>query len=501
MTSAPSTATSTVAEVLAPVTGSIEQVVARVARREIAWGDWARLVFATLARTLLFSIIGALLWTALPTAFGWTSTTVMSNSMAPRFFAGDVIVSMPAAKADLVPGRVILVDDPDHEGRLRMHRLERVEDGKYFTKGDANPEADSSPVTLAHIHGIAVLRAPLVALPIVWTAEHRWMLDAAAAIGLASLVILAGTDRHLRRRRDENDVPISRPRRRNRGRTARLGVGVAALLTTSAMLVAGQAHSAFASTGASNAANGFAAQALGNDWCAGTTGVTAPLDSPTFSWRFNEGGGTVAGDTTANARTGTFSTSGVARVAGACSAGGSYITLNGSGSVNPTSATATATPNTYSIEAWFNAPTNSTGGRIIGYGNSQTGTSGSYDRHVYMNSLGQLTFGVYSGGYKTATSLLSYKDGAWHHMVAVMDGTTGGAGTGMKLYVDGTLVASLAQATSEGTTGFWRVGADNIGGWPLATTPGGFVGSIDNAAVYSTALTQAQVTAHKNAGR
>ncbi|TPW77621.1 LamG-like jellyroll fold domain-containing protein [Schumannella soli] len=503
MTSAPSTATSAVADVLAPVTGSIEQVVARVARREIAWGDWARLVFATIARTLLFSIIGALLWTALPTVFGWTSTTVMSNSMAPRFFAGDVIVSMPASKADLVPGRVILVDDPDHAGRLRMHRLERVEDGQYFTKGDANPEADSSPVTLKHIHGIAVLRAPLVAVPIVWTAEHRWMLDAAAAIGVVSLVILAGTDRHLRRRRDENDVPISRPRRRNRGRTARLAVGVAALLTTSGMLVAGQAHSAFAASGA-NTGNSLAAQAAGNDWCSGASGTAGALDSPTFAWRFNEVSGTTAADTSGNARTGTLSsTANVTRTAASCTAGGGYITLNGSGSVNPTSSTTTATPYVYSLEAWINAPTTSTGGRILGFGNSQTGTSGNYDRHIYMNTSGQIVFGTYNGGYKTINSTASLKDGAWHHIVATMDGSQLGlTGTGMKLYVDGALVASNATyLTSEATTGFWRVGADNISGWPGTPTVGGFVGSIDDAAVYSTALTAAQVTTHKNAGR
>ncbi|TPW76908.1 LamG-like jellyroll fold domain-containing protein [Schumannella sp. 10F1B-5-1] len=492
MTSAPSTAALPVAAVRV-----------RSERRQIAWADWTRLVLATLARTIIFSIVGALLWTAVPSLFGLTSTTVMSNSMAPRLFAGDVVVSMPVSTSELVPGRVILVDDPDHEGRLRMHRLVRVEDGQYFTKGDANPDADSSSVTRSAIHGVAVLRAPMVALPIVWTAEHRWMLDAAAALGVIALVALAGCDRHLRRRRDENDVPMSRPRRRRRGATARLAVGIAVLLTTTGMLVAGQAHAAFA-TPTANPTNTLVAQAVGNDWCAGVPGSAAVLDSPTFSWRFNEGSGTTAADSGANARTGTLSsTTNVTRTSGSCTSGtSSYVTLNGSGSVNPTSATANATPYVYSLEAWILAPTTSTGGRILGFGNSQTGTSSSYDRMIYLNTNGQIVFGTYNGGYRTIAGTASLKDGAWHHVVATMDGSQLGlTGTGMKLYVDGALVASnTTYLTSEATTGFWRVGLDNISGWPGAPAVGGFVGSIDSAAVYSTALTQTQVTAHRAAG-
>ncbi len=54
-------------------------------------------------------------------------------------------------------------------------------------------------------------------------------------------------------------------------------------------------------------------------------------------------------------------------------------------------------PQTFSVEGWFNTTTN-TGGKLIGFGNNQTGMSRNYDRHIYMMNDGQLVFGVYNGG-------------------------------------------------------------------------------------------------------
>ncbi len=50
-------------------------------------------------------------------------------------------------------------------------------------------------------------------------------------------------------------------------------------------------------------------------------------------------------------------------------------------------------PTVYSEEAWFKTTT-TRGGKIIGFGSNQTGTSSSYDRHVYMQNNGQLVFGT-----------------------------------------------------------------------------------------------------------
>lgn len=152
-----------------------------------------------------------------------------------------------------------------------------------------------------------------------------------------------------------------------------------------------------------------------------------------------------------------------------------------------------AGPQTFSVEAWFKTTTTS-GGKIVGFGNSSTGTSGNYDRHIYMTNSGQLTFGVYAGSTKTVTSPKSYNDGEWHHAVGTL------SAAGLVFYVDGLKVGSDAGTTSaQDFAGVWRVGADNLSGWPNRPTSDFFAGTIDDVAVYPSALSVAQIRAHYTA--
>ena len=54
-------------------------------------------------------------------------------------------------------------------------------------------------------------------------------------------------------------------------------------------------------------------------------------------------------------------------------------------------------PVTYSEECWFRTTT-TTGGKLMGFGYRQASTSSAYDRHVYMQNDGRLTFGVCDRG-------------------------------------------------------------------------------------------------------
>ena len=83
-----------------------------------------------------------------------------------------------------------------------------------------------------------------------------------------------------------------------------------------------------------------------------------------------------------------------------------------------------------------------------------------------------------------------YNDGQWHHVV----GTQGA--TGMALYVDGARSRANGQTNNQGYNGYWRVGGDNLGGWPNQPTSNFFDGTIDDVAVYPTALTLTKVDAH-----
>ncbi|WP_354576115.1 LamG-like jellyroll fold domain-containing protein [Frigoribacterium sp. UYMn621] len=153
-------------------------------------------------------------------------------------------------------------------------------------------------------------------------------------------------------------------------------------------------------------------------------------------------------------------------------------------------------PTTYSIETWIKTTTTS-GGKIIGYGsgipktnNSAATLSGSYDRQVYMDNSGRLTFGIYSGGVSAIRSANAYNDGTWHHIVA----TQGSAG--MKLFVDGVKVGQNAVSANQSYLGNWHVGGDNMSGWPNQPSSNYFGGTIDDTAVYPNVLSAQQVANH-----
>ena len=163
--------------------------------------DWSRLVVATAARGVLVVLLGLAFWAAAPTLVGWTSTTTVTGSMEPRVRVGDVVVSKPVPSSELRVGQVLLADDPDHEGRLRFHRFaEPGETDHLVTKGDANPEVDSSPVHVDAVHGIGTLRVPWIGLPVTWARDGDVARLGLLVASVAVLLALSTIDGELRRR-------------------------------------------------------------------------------------------------------------------------------------------------------------------------------------------------------------------------------------------------------------------------------------------------------------
>jgi PKD repeat protein len=155
----------------------------------------------------------------------------------------------------------------------------------------------------------------------------------------------------------------------------------------------------------------------------------------------------------------------------------------------------TPAPSNFTMEAWVKTGS-SFGGKIIGLGNKTSGLSSSYDRHLYMTNGGKIVFGVYPGTNKTVQSPAAYNNNKWHHVVGTLSATTG-----MRLYVDGALVGSDATTTSASpATGYWRIGGDNLTGWPSAPVSSYLNGSIDDVAVYPAALSAAKVSSHFGVG-
>ncbi|KQS09112.1 hypothetical protein ASG04_09510 [Curtobacterium sp. Leaf183] len=162
--------------------------------------EWGRVVVATLARGVVVTLLGLALWAAAPAVVGWHPTTVMTGSMEPRLRPGDVVVSRPVPPAELRLGQVLLADDPDQPRHLRLHRAVTAgPDGTIVTKGDANSQRDSTPIARSAVHGVAVLRIPVVATPIVWMRTGEWTKVALLALVFAATLWLCTVDGSLRR--------------------------------------------------------------------------------------------------------------------------------------------------------------------------------------------------------------------------------------------------------------------------------------------------------------
>jgi signal peptidase I len=443
-----------------------------------------RLISTVLARVVLFVVAGCLFWSALPTLWGWTTTTVMSDSMAPLVRTGDIVVAMPISDPAASIGRVILFDDPDHPGLLRLHRLVApAPDGRLITRGDANAAADSSPVSVDAVRGVAIMRTPALGMPYVWAREGRWELILGAAAVMVALSVVAFGQGSARR--------VARPTRASRVVPTALSV-IAAVSVVGVVGAGGSAHAAY-STQSPNAANSLTASAAFA--CLGQV----PLDSPYLLYALDEAPGTSAIDSSGNGRTGTV-LPGATREAGDCTGTDPSLALDGTVSSGITvPGAAIAPPDTFSVEIWFRT-TSSRGGQLIGFGESATGTSAVADRNIWMRSNGALRFSIREDNtVRTLNAPGTYRDGLWHHAVATL------SSSGMRLYVDGALVASNNRDTAYhydpyGSDGFWRVGGDTTAGMS-GVDDATLVSSIDNAAVYTTALTASQVAAHYAAGR
>ena len=212
---------------------------------------------------------------------------------------------------------------------------------------------------------------------------------------------------------------------------------------------------------------------------------------PVNYWPLDESSGTAAYDWMSG-NDATLSASGVTRGAAGpdLTTPSKATTFSGSNNVSGASSVLQEGPQVFSVEAWFK--TSSTrGGKIVGFGSSATGSSSSYDRHIYLSNSGQVTFGVYPGTTRTITSAAGYNNGQWHQVV----GTLGP--DGMMLYVDGVSVGARGDTTSaQGYGGYWRFGGDSLGSWPTAGTSVWLNGDISDVAVYNKVLRRSEVDAH-----
>jgi signal peptidase I len=512
---------------------------ARYARR--------RLYAGLVGRSWLWFIVGCLAITLVPILFGWRPYVVESGSMEPRINIGDVILASPVTDRAEVLGRVIVFNSSSKRGEILTHRVVRFDGSEQLvTKGDANRIEDTGRIKMSDVRGLGRLLVRWVGLPLVWIQTKQWLflLLFLASLWLAGVAVIrdheeddddqftAGPDGadppegHVVGPATPTRTPVTlaasrrfrlpgagtqRAMARASARLARPGLVLRAgfVLVSALVLLIPATMASFAATTKSTT----------DSWTVPNWDYTTEVKNlgPYLYWKLDEtGAATTAADSSGNARTGTYNTNGSATYFTRLPGGGGFttdlpndaVTLNNAAScINTAAGAAVAGPATLSLIIWFKAPaTYKTGGKLIGFETPRTGVGlagagGTYDRHIYMDGNGRIWFGVYNAAAITISSGAGLNDGAWHMAVA----TIGAAG--MHLYIDGAQVATNANTLAEATTGWWRVGCGNLAGWGTPNwsgpnSPGGsspaanfpFLASLDEATVFTTQLTAAQVS-------
>ncbi|MEJ7871421.1 MAG: LamG domain-containing protein [Rubrobacteraceae bacterium] len=208
-------------------------------------------------------------------------------------------------------------------------------------------------------------------------------------------------------------------------------------------------------------------------------------DSPVGYWRFEEISGTIMQDETTNNNDLTAQGSPTLGVVGAVDKGASapgttqYFTI-------ATAATYTISE-IFTIEAWIKR-------------NTTTSAMGVFIHNV-VNQESRARVGVNPSGYvelnnkdgvARCVSSIPINDTNWHHVIISKAGST----ASNKIYVDG-----LDKTGTTTTTGFSTTAT--YGTWLRGTSTGNVTitgnGSIDECAIYSTALSDARIQAHYNA--
>jgi signal peptidase I len=435
-----------------------------------AGSGWTRLLLVLASRAYRAMLLTLTVVAAAPLAAGWGSYVVASASMQPSMAPGDVVLARPTATDHRVRvGRVYVFDDPARAGRLLVHRVvERRDDGDYTTAGDANDVTDLAPLEPAAIRAQALLLVPLVGLPVHWARTRDWLpLLLWVLVSSAAFVLAA------------QRLDTQRPPRPGRSRAA---VATAVAVGAVAAGTAGSAGATFTDR----------TTASGSEWAAGAWTqpyVGAVLaDSPRFLWLLDEQAGTTtAQDRSGNAFLGDYRSAAVLGRPGALP-NNPGTSMSTSGGLALTSAYTAGSPDTHSMELWFRAGPGSAG-PLIGLGSSTTtGTPPQEDRVVRLAPSGQITYGDWDSNPRSIIATPgAYDDGAWHHLVVVSTAANGGRQSTV-IHVDGVARASGLTSKVDAYSSHVRVG----GGSGAAA----FTGSVDNVAVYHSALSASRVAAH-----
>lgn len=202
-------------------------------------------------------------------------------------------------------------------------------------------------------------------------------------------------------------------------------------------------------------------------------------DTPSAWWRMDQTTGQILDSVGVNHSTSLSGTPTYSQTAAAGMGSSTAILLDGSTEAfSVPDATALDRGDTLTLEAWVKRAGNGTQDVIF--------SKGTNAYIMFLDTDDKLTFGkrFVADIVKSTTTIT---DTNWHHVAATKSGST------VVLYIDGVdVTGTVTNQTLADTTSALTIGQDNNTWW--------FNGTLDELAIYSTALSAARILAHYNAG-
>lgn len=210
-------------------------------------------------------------------------------------------------------------------------------------------------------------------------------------------------------------------------------------------------------------------------------------DNPLAYWRLGETSGTSAADSSGNARTATYNPGATLNAPSLISdTSNGAVTLNGTTGVVSLAYGSWMNPTTgFTAEAWIKL-SSTAGGYVMGRwdtGNTQFIMVAGGDGNIYA------TYNI-SGTQRDVIAPYSNVAGVKTYVAMTYDGTTA------KLYLNGTLANSGAYTGALNSTSVAPFYIGRIS----SSSSAFFAGTVDEVALYPTALSAGRVTAHYSAG-
>lgn len=411
----------------------------------------------TSAATIILSLLAI---SFLPLLWGWTPVVITSGSMQPTLTRGSLVV-IDSNKSATV-GDVVTFEDPNREGSI-THRVIAIDEDGLITKGDANAQPDPQPVGTEDIQGRVRVAVPLVGYPTVALQDGDVLPVVLVVAMLLAIVVLLAP-----RQNKKTFIPVA-------------AIGCVLLIVITYVAVSTAKFSA----NTTNTANAFA------------TKIGYPTyirnEGPVAYFRLGEAPGSPTG--VDEMGTTTLDYLGIPGLGfpGAI-VGDDNTAMNITGAQRartPSNVAALSFTGNVSVEAWFKpSASQTTNARVVSkYDGNNLNYLLAFDGSQKMRFLVDAT-GV-TRVNSTATSSATLTDtNKWYHLVGTWDGVRS------RIYVDGVSAQSAAATGNPAvltTTQGLGIGAEYGGAIPVK-------GAVDDVSIWGRALSQAEVTQHRNAG-